>query len=279
MGSKGKGIHLTEDEGVILDGDEAINGVVSIQSTVTLFGRVLATRSPNAQALKATMKGAWKLKNEFFFTEIKENLFSFQFADEGDKNKVLTGGPWSFDKALLVLREPGLEQANRLGFDQCCFWIRIYDLPIAAQTKPMAERIGAVFGGIVEMDEGDLLISSRFIRMKVKVDLTKALRRGLMLTLGGKKIWAEIKYERLPNFCYSCGRLGHVELECDNEEAKEYDGEYGDWMRASPIKVFKEKSAADRERARLFLQKLKGGDEGKGDAGQCSEEGVQEIAG
>lgn len=89
------------------------------------------------------------------------------------------------------------------------------------------------------------------------VDLNKPLRRGVMITLEGKK-WVEFRYERLPNFCYACGRLGHAELNCEDEEAKNYGGEYGDWMRASPIKNTVDQSATAREKERALLREIRG---------------------
>lgn len=31
----------------------------------------------------------------------------------------------------------------------------------------------------------------------------------------GQPSWCSFQYEFLPNFCYSCGLLGHVEKECN----------------------------------------------------------------
>lgn len=66
MDSKGKKkIHLTEEEEVSLDGDDVVKGTKLTQCALSLLSKVLSSRAPNAQALRATMKGAWRTKKEF----------------------------------------------------------------------------------------------------------------------------------------------------------------------------------------------------------------------
>lgn len=68
----------------------------------------------------------------------------------------------------------------------------------------MVRSIGA------ETEEG-----SCFIRVRVKIDITKALCHGRLITLeNGEKTWVVFKYERLPNFCFWCGRLSHGNRDC-----------------------------------------------------------------
>lgn len=82
-----------------------------------------------------------------------------------------------------------------------------------------------------------MLIFAKFIRVRVMVDILKPLRRGILMKIEGRRMWVKIKYESLANFCYCYGKLGHVELDCEDVEAKETQGEYGDWLRASPLKL------------------------------------------
>ncbi|KAK1578296.1 hypothetical protein Q3G72_029167 [Acer saccharum] len=49
-----------------------------------------------------------------------------------------------------------------------------------------------------------------------------------------------LKYERLPEFCYVCGRIGHASKECFDETAKiealkGVSTKFGSWMRASVL--------------------------------------------
>ena len=42
-----------------------------------------------------------------------------------------------------------------------------------------------------------------------------------------------LKYERLPNFCYSYGLLGHILEECENEDVANDEAlQFGNWLRA-----------------------------------------------
>lgn len=51
------------------------------------------------------------------------------------------------------------------------------------------------------------------------------------------------KYERLHDFCYICGRLGHTIRDCFDrddldDDTEEIQSNFGSWLHASPLKNF-----------------------------------------
>ncbi|KAL0430277.1 UNVERIFIED_CONTAM: hypothetical protein Sradi_0653700 [Sesamum radiatum] len=79
------------------------------------------------------------------------------------------------------------------------------------------------------------------MRIRVFVDVTKPLKRVLKIrtTLGDEQLLS-FTYERLPNFCYLCGCLGHLSKFCELRFAENFTdpGEatpFGPWLRATNI--------------------------------------------
>ncbi|KAL8479351.1 hypothetical protein ACS0TY_026278 [Phlomoides rotata] len=90
---------------------------------------------------------------------------------------------------------------------------------MAARTIKSVTQIGGLLGELVEIDLASMDGVARSIRIKVRVDYQKPLRRGITLELKEKgHVWVDFKYKRLPSFCYLCGTLGHMRWECDLTE-------------------------------------------------------------
>lgn len=71
------------------------------------------------------------------------------------------------------------------------------------------------------------------------VDITKPLARGRFLSIGHKRFWISLKYEKLPSFCFQCGVIKHFKRRCSllksnmgPDASKQY--QYGTWLRAGP---------------------------------------------
>ncbi|TXG57110.1 hypothetical protein EZV62_018423 [Acer yangbiense] len=60
------------------------------------------------------------------------------------------------------------------------------------------------------------------MRVKIRIDITKPLKWWLRLKLAKieEVTMVGLKYERLPEFCYACGKTGHGMKECLDEEAR-----------------------------------------------------------
>lgn len=55
------------------------------------------------------------------------------------------------------------------------------------------------------------------LRIQIRVDISRPLRRGVNITLDDAigRSWIPIQYERLPEFCFLCGIIGHQHKNCD----------------------------------------------------------------
>jgi hypothetical protein len=53
-----------------------------------------------------------------------------------------------------------------------------------------------------------------FLRVKIRLDLTKPLPRGRKINIQGNSIWIRFQYERLPRFCFHCGVIIHGKDGC-----------------------------------------------------------------
>ncbi|KAL6191251.1 hypothetical protein ACLB2K_037642 [Fragaria x ananassa] len=78
----------------------------------------------------------------------------------------------------------------------------------------------------------------RFLRIRVQIDSRHPLQRNLRFNRGNPMLKAQFRYERLSDFCYYCGCLGHTFRFCpqmkdiDSRSIDQSSFMYGDWMRA-----------------------------------------------
>lgn len=85
----------------------------------------------------------------------------------------------------------------------------------------------------------DKHLGTKFFRFRALVDVSKPLQQTLGIgTPDGTTHAGLLKYERLPNFCFSCGLVGHRFRACPTAPSESLDVEnsnYGAWMGASTM--------------------------------------------
>lgn len=137
-----------------------------------------------------------------------------------------------FNGYLLILVEAD-EKVNpiRIPLVMQEFWIQVKGLPLSYMTMAMGRMIGTAQGGYVVIDQSkkvDYLGS--YLRICARIDVTKPLRRSLILRLDGDLLEVEIRFEKLPITCYQCGLIGNMEGSCtrkgvvyEDDKGKPYD--------------------------------------------------------
>lgn len=126
-----------------------------------------------------------------------------------------------FGKDLVVVADfDGSKTVEEMQFTTIPIWVRVTKMPLGLMNKEHGEAIGDLVGEFMEMDveDGESAVG-QFLRVKVKLDIKKPLMRGVTLTVerdgGEKEVWCPLMYEFLPDFCYTCVVIGHVDKMCD----------------------------------------------------------------
>ncbi|KAK7281723.1 hypothetical protein RIF29_09961 [Crotalaria pallida] len=217
------------------DGDE------NADNDLWLVGRVLTQNPYNVRAFKSTMVQVWKAKKGVEVRDVSKNLFSFRFFCRKDMDAVLRMGPWNFDKNLVLLKElKDDESPADVKLTTTMIWIRAYELPLNMRSELVSRTIGNSVDSFLQWDSADDQRLGKFLRIRIEMDITKPLKRLIMLQRKGKTaLRIPLRYERLGNFCYFCGMMDHVLRDCDEkgDEVDEFDINslpYGSELRASP---------------------------------------------
>ncbi|OMO90013.1 reverse transcriptase [Corchorus capsularis] len=172
-----------------------------------LLGRLYSKRKVNLEGLRVAMFQAWKVEGDMVVKEVGDNLFSFQFEDEVERDRVLVTQPWCFNRALLVLRDfGGLQSPEDISFDSCPYWMRIFDVPVLMMTDRVGKAIGESMGVVLEVDES----CGRYLRVRVELPL----KEGTTISTPHGELPVRFKYEKLPAFCRVCGILTHLDSDC-----------------------------------------------------------------
>ncbi|KAL5796490.1 hypothetical protein ACOSQ2_001310 [Xanthoceras sorbifolium] len=105
-------------------------------------------------------------------------------------------------------------------------------------NRDMGLFLGGLIGVVQEIDGGDSGdCLGKFLRVRVLINVQQPLKRGLRFAfgVGGEVCSALLCYERLPNFCFYCGCMGHLLRECHVNKLgvlEAADLKFGVWLRA-----------------------------------------------
>lgn len=205
----------------------------------TLIGQVVSDKIVNFRTIKAILSNVWDFGSQITITSIDRNKFSCTFEILENINRVLTACPWSI-KGHIILRQklsPELSM-NELSFRFSPFWIQIHNIPLNRMNRENAEQFGNFIGTFLQVDKGTMEKKLRgYLRIQVKLDVTQSLKTDIFIKNEDESFrWLAFKYERLSDFCFNCGKLGHVSTSCSSSKVQT-DGvlhpkyAFGPWLK------------------------------------------------
>ena len=217
---------------------------VDLSSEKGTYGGVLAAkfctkRVINIESVMCTLKPIWRAVCGFKGRNMGNNMVMFLFENTVEMEWVLANGPWSFDKFLILLKHIDDDRSfSNVVFNSCAFWVQIHDLPPRHMTITVCEKIAGTLGRVEHVEDFDEGSSrGNFMRARVILDVEQPLCQGRKVWLGGDRDhWVSFKFERLPNFCYWCGRVNHGDRDCvlwlqSKGTLSIESQQYGRWLR------------------------------------------------
>jgi hypothetical protein len=203
-------------------------------------GKLLAEKPAHTEAICNALGPIWCPMKGIEVKDLGENIFLFTFLQPMGKKKAEDSGPWMFDKDLLVLEEfDAGKTIDEYEFNKIPIWFRVFNLPLGRMDGVTGELIGNQVGDFMEVDGlVDGMAVGQFLRVKVRLLITKPLMRGTMVEVGSGKrsIWCRFEYEYCPDFCFICGIIGHVDKECSKKLVIGEEAQFGKWLKWVPPK-------------------------------------------
>ncbi|KAL0294453.1 UNVERIFIED_CONTAM: hypothetical protein Sradi_6888000 [Sesamum radiatum] len=100
----------------------------------------------------------------------------------------------------------------------CEFYIHVHDLPLSKMNLGIATHIRNRISYFRDMESDESRRAwGASLRIRVAINMNNPLMRALRLrTTAEDEHVVHFTYERRPNFCYLCGRMGHISKYCES---------------------------------------------------------------
>ncbi|KAG8367108.1 hypothetical protein BUALT_Bualt16G0038300 [Buddleja alternifolia] len=224
------------------DVEENNQGTFESINDFTLIGKILTDKIFNQGAVKTTLLKAWNCKYQVHVNKCEDNKYAFIFKDKGDFDKVLNLAPWSFRGHLVVLSHWDPDQTmEEVNLETTQFWIQASNIPARYITPSSAKVIGNAVGKFIKTD----LVSEsqrwkKYLRIRTEINIMEPLKDSFSFQPNqgkGPIITVDIRYERLLDFCFICGCIGHKLSACpknpnSNLPTAPSSLPFGPWLRA-----------------------------------------------
>lgn len=230
-------------------------GVVDPQAMVKLFSEKPAIE----EALENSVGRVWCPLRGVECKTMGENVFLVKFLQQSGKRKAMEDGPWMFRGDALVLEEfDPRKTLEEYEFATMPVWVRVSGLPLGMLNESAGEKIGDEVGEFMEAEVVvDAVTRCRILRVKIRINIREPLWRGITIhdeerqrmesgndqgkgQLKKKENeegrWCPFAYEFIPDFCYTCGVIGHTDKACLTKLKRGEVQQWGPWLSWKPTK-------------------------------------------
>lgn len=172
-------IVIEDEEEIIVDNNE----VEEQKQTFELVGRFLMEKNINFNAMRNVVPSLWRPKEGMDIHDLGGFLYSFVFYHIMDLKKVVDGGPWSFEQALLVFnRLQASENPHTVELQETEIWVQVYDIPRGFLSENILKIVGASIGRYVKSDPSNFDgVWKSYVRVRVAMNVEKPIKRRMKI--------------------------------------------------------------------------------------------------
>lgn len=200
------------------------------------MAKIFSPKAINREAFVTHIPRILQANNQIEVGFMGDNIFLLNFKSLQDKKRAISGGPFCFFRDLIIFREPcGLQTPSMLNYDELSIWVQCYNLPLVLMHKYFLVEVGRKIGKVEEVDTRDNGIAmGRYARIRVRLDIKQPLKKHIRVHVNQEEeeVIILLSCERLPDFCYSCGRIGHSFRDCETSSVEKGNLNYGSWLKA-----------------------------------------------
>ncbi|PQM34165.1 hypothetical protein Pyn_37935 [Prunus yedoensis var. nudiflora] len=136
-----------------------------------------------------------------------------------------------------IHRWPEDSAVEDIQFNMIPFWVQVRGVPLNLCHMENMTKIGQRLCEVIDFE--DPAQARGFLRIRALINSQLPLPTGFWLKRrDGIESWVEFQFERLSDFCFQCGRLGHALKSCTFSPPPEGNAGYGKWTRATIIREY-----------------------------------------
>ncbi|CAH9104021.1 unnamed protein product [Cuscuta europaea] len=112
-----------------------------------VVGVLLTDRKVRFTAIKEMVSSLWRPGKGLSIKEVGEKRYLFTFYHRLDMNRVLDGGPWQFEKKLLLLNEVKPDDIpHKIVLNEADFWVQVHNVPYSLVNLGTTRKVGNFIG-------------------------------------------------------------------------------------------------------------------------------------
>ncbi|KAK8513602.1 hypothetical protein V6N12_052779 [Hibiscus sabdariffa] len=187
--------------------------VKSLEQTIVI--KILGRRI-GYTTLRNKLYEIWQPSQAFKLMDIENDYFLVTFRSRSDYLHVLTDGPWLVYGHYVSVESWTEDFSTAQPYPgNIIAWIRLPGLPVTFYKRSLITALGECIGSVLKLDyQTETGCRGKFARMAVRINLNQPLVSKIVVN--GKVQLVE--YESLPTVCFNCGKYGHMNENCPDQQ-------------------------------------------------------------